>query len=771
MKLQRVFTPKNSIAVPKKQYSYTLKGIAVPQKQKIYTQKNSITSSVMRKFFAALTLLILGYAGVKASDVEVYFENCDNWEEVCIFSWKAGGGVTMGEWPGTKLTETTVVDGFTVYKATVDPANQIIFNCGSSDKQTADLTVIAGNIYRPKSTDDNPTGIVAEQGDYPVLYLRGDLGNSGWACKEKYRFNVDAEGNYSLSVDNLEGNFKIADADWEVEYGSMYGPAGSETVYPGQTTIMKLGRKSDRGYNWNAAGIEDATLTFKYVEGKDLILTITGKGENPGVHGISGTLPVLYINVYQDEEKTAFNNEVIDYNLAHKDYFSFAEYWLDLNGCEWLEAEGAKSVGSADEPLPLEMKARGNWTRVGFSKKPFKLKLGKKQSLLGMTKSKHYAILAHADDAKGYLKNFTGFNLGKRIGLPWTPWQQPIEVVINGNYRGLYFLTESIRVDEDRVNIAELNDNETDASLVSGGYLVELDNYDEVNQIRMPEKSCATGHWLDTLRITWDTPEEYSSIQKQFVTDQFTAMNDNIGANSDDTWKYIDLDDAARYYLVEEIISHTESYHGSTYMFRDRGEGQKWHFSPLWDCGNAYSGSTNNFFYNEGMFGNTWIPSMRENKKFNAKVEETWAWFMQNCMEGLNEEIDLYASHLKAAAEADYQRWHGQPVPNGGAAVVDNREMEQLAELVKGRLADKIEWLKGIFGDYTAMPAMDEPARDTTPAAPLPEYITSSKEEISILPAGEDEIYSLSGMRITDPTPGSVVVIRNNGSFRKVIVK
>ena len=79
---------------------------------------------------------------------------------------------------------------------------------------------------------------------------------------------------------------------------------------------------------------------------------------------------------------------------------------------------------------------------------------------------------------------------------------------------------------------------------------MELDNYDEDNQIRMNEKSCVSDQWLDRLRVTWDTPEEYSDLQRRFVTDQFSAMNDCVGANSDLLWSYMDLDDAARYYLV-----------------------------------------------------------------------------------------------------------------------------------------------------------------------------------------------------------------------------
>ncbi len=421
--------------------------------------------------------------------------------------------------------------------------------------------------------------------------------------------------------------------------------------------------------------------------------------------------------------------------------------------------------------MPLEIKARGNWTRRGFSKKPFKLKLGKKQNLLGLTKSKHFAILAHADDQRGYLKNFVGFNLGKRIGLPWTPAQQPVEVVINGDYRGLYFLTESIRIDEDRVNITELDDNVSDPALASGGYLVELDNYDEENQIRMEEKSCVDNQFLDMLRVTWDTPEEYSELQKRFVTDQFTAMNDAVGANSDNLWSYLDLDDAARYYIVEEIISHTESYHGSTYLFRDRGEGQKWHFSPLWDCGNAFSGPDDGFFYDHDLFGNTWIPSIRTNQKFNDKVNETWMWFMNNGFEGIYDDIDAYAGHLAEAAQADFRRWDGQPAPDGGQGVADNRDMQGRKNEVTAKLKAKTEWLKRYFGDYTANPSAEEPARDTTPAAPLPDYLMSGVENVGVdspVNLSPAEYFDLTGRRVANPEAGSVVIERRGDTARTV---
>ena len=222
------------------------------------------------------------------------------------------------------------------------------------------------------------------------------------------------------------------DNEWSSNFG--YSGDTSELTIPFAVKgeFRGDGNNPECQENWG-----DFTIKFWYKgDGEDkapilYFLPRNYTGELPNVSvpkpaGITGTLPVLYINVYTDANKTVFNNEVIDYNLDHKNYFSNADYWLEMNGVDWMD--GAEDIGSREAPLPLEIKARGNWTRQGFVKKPFKLKLGDKQSMLGLSKSKHFAILAHADDDKGYLRNYIGFNLGKRIGLPWTPSQQPVEV-------------------------------------------------------------------------------------------------------------------------------------------------------------------------------------------------------------------------------------------------------------------------------------------------------------------------------------------------------
>lgn len=592
----------------------------------------------------------------------------------------------------------------------------------------------------------------------------------------------------------------VTKTDWTTVNCYYWGGAASAPKWPGNA----MTKESDNVWTYtfddssrlpfniifsNSDGTKQ-TIDLTFEAGKTYVLDsrdpnqdnkwIPAEGDHP-IAGLSNTLPVLYINIYKTNADGSFvldgnGNRIFDnYQLQveeiDKEYRS-GEYWLDMNGCATVPGE---NIGSAAEPLPLEMKGRGNWTRKGFVKKPFKLKLGAKQKLLGMgtSKSKHWAILAHADDNYGYLRNFCGFNLGKRIGLPWTPSQQPVEVVINGNYRGLYFLTESIRVGDGRVSIEELNDNETDQNLISGGYLVELDNYDEENQIRMQEESCAYGQSLDALRITFDTPELYSDIQKRFVTEQFSAMNQYVGkANATEgniLWAYLDLDDAARYYIIMEILSHTESYHGSTYLFRDRGEGQKWHFSPIWDMGNAFNGSTSDFFFNCDPYGNTWIPSICLNARFQDKVRETWKWFMSACYSDFMQDIDTYCNTIAAAARADHERWGNVNPPVNGQAVQDNTDMNSRKNAAKEKINRKINWLRSQWGDYSTG-LFAEPKRDGTKAAPLPDYATSGIEGITSEDAsGSPATYfNLQGIRVSNPTPGAIYIRRQGNTISKV---
>lgn len=412
----------------------------------------------------------------------------------------------------------------------------------------------------------------------------------------------------------------------------------------------------------------------------------------------TGTLPVMYINVYAGDDKAEFNDEIIDKDLDHKNYFNNAEYWIEVPDSLAAIYVNLKAIGSRNEPLSLQIKARGNFTRVAYSKKPYKIKLDKKQDLLGLTPgtSKHYALLAHADDEYAFLRNYTMFYLSNLIGLQWTPSQEPVELVVNGDYRGIYFLTESIRVEKDRVDIAEQKDNETDAELITGGYIIELDNNPATEQIYIEELSFFPDRATRTLMITPSTPETYSVAQRNFITGQINIINELIGTNNDSLWNYLDIDDAVKFYLVHEILSNLEAYSGSTYLYLNRGENEKWHFSPLWDGGNVFNAPLDNFFYNNGQCINQWIPSIRANAIFNKRLKEIWNEFIEsNSISSLYTDMAQYVLYIGIASKADHSRWKNEPVPDNqwGSSVANNNRSEIKLQLALERIETKIAWI------------------------------------------------------------------------------
>ena len=147
--------------------------------------------------------------------------------------------------------------------------------------------------------------------------------------------------------------------------------------------------------------------------------------------------------------------------------------------------------------------------------------------------------MAHADDQSGYLRDETGFELSRQLEMEYTPRQVPVEVVLNGDYIGLYFLCEKIRVENGRVNITEQEDNDTNPYNASGGWLLEL-NGDGARVFGQHENNDKSKPWYC---FTTHSPEEVSNVQKKYIS-RFLGETDScifVPNKTDAGWeRYID---------------------------------------------------------------------------------------------------------------------------------------------------------------------------------------------------------------------------------------
>lgn len=437
---------------------------------------------------------------------------------------------------------------------------------------------------------------------------------------------------------------------------------------------------------------------------------------NTGTATISGTLPVVYLNTTDNVAIT-----------SKEEYVTGSLYIDPLN-------TNYKALGSAESPIAGQFKGRGNWTWTGFDKKPYRIKFDKKQAVLGMPSNKHWCLMAHADDCLGFLKNYAGYKLSEALGLKWTPKAVPVELVMNGEYYGLYFLTEQVRVGSNRVNVTEQEDYATDS--VSGGWLVEIDNYEEEGNVTLYENN------NQTVWFTMKSPEILSAQQRSYIEGQLNGLNNAIWGNKEaDVWSKLDLDEAVKFYLVQELMEDCESYHGSCYLYKDRdrnGKTEKWYFGPVWDFGNAFNRGSELWIYESPQFAQYWIGQLVTWPQFQARLKEIWYIFQHDLQSDFLTAINDLAALIEQGAKNDAAKW------GGTLNYCDNSNMTAKHNEFVDKFSWRTGWLYQQWGEGT------RPATYAVEQAASPRSGTSIKriQDGQLVIIHNGETYNLQGKRI-----------------------
>ncbi len=401
-----------------------------------------------------------------------------------------------------------------------------------------------------------------------------------------------------------------------------------------QTKIRNnVGREPEYLIGWVFCPLNDAAISDGYWRPQD------SYNVEP-----SRTVPLIYINT---------QNGV---TIADKENYIDGTFWLDNCGIE-----GYESMGSASDPLSIQIKGRGNWTWINMYKKPYKVKFATKQSPLGLDNSKHFILIPNAVDWSGYLRNETGFELSRQLGLPYTTRQLPVEVILNGEYQGLYFLCEKIRVENGRVDIMEQQDNDTNPYNVSGGWLLENDWEGPLVNVQY-EGNDPNNHYYG-----WSSksPEVISPQQYYYINSLLKHIDECIYVSdkTDNSWEnYIDVNYLARFYIVNEVMDGIENFTRSLFMYKDWGEDTKFIFGPVWDFDCSFQIETcDHFIYDyDSEFKplNLWIRELAKFPHFQQVIRQIWKQFKDNdILNKINEHAAQWRSMIVAAENCDKVRW------------------------------------------------------------------------------------------------------------------
>ena len=335
-------------------------------------------------------------------------------------------------------------------------------------------------------------------------------------------------------------------------------------------------------------------------------------------------------------------------------------------------ADGSPGLKIDKKPayqVKTQIKGRGNYTWI-WDKKPYAFKFDSKSEVLGMPAHKRWILLANWRD-RTLLRNDATFWLSKKSGLPYTVRGEFVELEINGEYRGNYYLCEQIKIDKNRVNIKSLDDDFSD---LSGGYLMEIDSYwDEINKFHSAEFG---------LNYMFKEPDEdpddpttdyhyalgYAWMEKH-IAEFERVLKTKSSVKNGDFNDYLDVDSAIMFMIINELSGNRDFYQGpphsgphSTYLYKDKGGkifmGPGWDFDYETYIAQSYINQNSN--NGDGWRGFTrtgyYYHYLRYNADFVARIKTLWNSKM-TAFQGLPDYIDEMVEKIGLSQQFDEERW------------------------------------------------------------------------------------------------------------------
>lgn len=359
--------------------------------------------------------------------------------------------------------------------------------------------------------------------------------------------------------------------------------------------------------------------------------------------------------------------------------------------CVYIWTEGGEDIQSKTEYLSAKIeisdngvfsgfsdstyiKGRGNTTWSSTHKKPYRLKLYNKGKPLGLDKGKSWNLLNNYRDST-LMCNAMAMKIGHILGIPFTNHMLPIDLYLNGEYRGNYTFTEKIGI----------ANNSVDSEEELGAYILEFDTYlfEDPYSNKYQEKykdSSAVFHlpFCVAEPDLEDLSEEQAANFFSKTKLELKALEEAImKKDSDDILNSIDVEMLAKTFFVYDVTFNNEvNWPKSVYFYKLDTLGSLFNMGPLWDfdlsfgqysqmydfqpamdwrllgspiwpneVGYSYRGSGYMFFY-----------YMRQNRAFQKAYYEVYKEFVKRLPE-LYDFAEAYYSYAKSSFLKNAELW------------------------------------------------------------------------------------------------------------------
>ena len=335
-------------------------------------------------------------------------------------------------------------------------------------------------------------------------------------------------------------------------------------------------------------------------------------------------------------------NTVGGVNISSKEKYIDAEIIIDGKG----------AFPSMTDSVQVRGRGNTSWSSNPNAKNPYRLKFAEKVKPLGMTNGKNWVLLANKMPGS-MLTNAYGMKIASLIGTPYPNNIIPVDLYVNGVYKGSYNLTEKVG----------LYNNSVELDTEDKAVLLELDDYyDEEEGQKFESTPYSIPVNIKEPDFGVDTTELSLNIIKYRFNRFATAVS--LGRGITD---HVDTDYLARYLLTSDLIYNRELFHPKSvfcYNVDLTDNNSKFIFGPIWDLDwsfgytqiwssyfNQYT-TTDFFRTSSGLQQSKFFCALRNEPKVARRIFELCRDFVKNDLDELCEYFEDYYLYAKPSLES-----------------------------------------------------------------------------------------------------------------------
>lgn len=545
---------------------------------------------------------------------------------------------------GEMLSQTTNVSSSNV--------GDVIYSVKATHKECTDLT----------STSNTVTLTVQEAG--AIIAALGDLKVDPQDPVDFVAMYVKNDG---LSDFTAQGATKVTGYTWEYssDEGSTWTACASTNAVAGATYSiigMTNGSANCNNFRPSTPGKYRCKVTYDKGEQTSNVLTVTGDGSTAKTFkGVTMNIPVISVNTGKEKfptcdglSGTASKNADVIKEKISVDVKIFAK------------------VGDNIEVV-YDRKARMNYrgsSSLNFVKKSYAFCTAKektkndkgavdtgKENLFGLSngaKDKDWVLYAAAADPS-IMRNRLMFDTFRDMTGGWSVNSMYVELVVNGEYKGVYVLMDKITANENRVNVAWKQD--INGKTTQEGFIVKFDKTDIVDRYENTSgdqktfKSTYSGHdgfeTYDTdidQRFEIEYPEKEDieeedldnnkgagdwSVVFNSIKDKFNKFEKELKAgNFTEVQKLIDYQSWADWFIITEFGKNIDGYRASNLFVYDGSKpNAKIEARPLWDQELSFDNHCPNYYAKYGANSESGLMIDKSNDEAYNNDASTPFWF------------------------------------------------------------------------------------------------------------------------------------------------